>query len=81
MDRFVVLSVGDMHRLGLGKDRIIYAGMPTEKVFSIVQVRWEFLYRGYSWNLFFPTSRSEIRIEGVNIVVENVTPDEIRLRL
>ena len=81
MDRTVVLSVGDMHKLGLGKDRIIYAGMPSEKVFSIIQVRWEFMYRGYSWNLFFPTSRSEIRIEGVNMLVEHVTPDEIRLRL
>jgi hypothetical protein len=81
MDRFLVLSVGDMHKLGLGKDRIIYAGMPSEKVFSIIQVRWEFFYRGYSWNLFFPTSRSEIRIEGVNILVEHVTPHEIRLRL
>ena len=48
MDRTVVLSVGNIHRLGLGKDRIIYAGMPSEKVFSIVQVRWEFFYRGYS---------------------------------
>ena len=81
MDRFVVLSVGDWHRLGLGKDRIIYAGMPSEKVFSIVQVRWEFFYRGYSSNLFFPTSRSKIRIDGVNILVEHVTADEIRLRL
>jgi len=81
MDRTVVLSVGDMHRLGFGKDRIIYGGMPSEKVFSIVQMRWEFFYRGYSWNLFFPTSRSEIRINGVNILVEHVTPDEIRLRL
>ncbi len=81
MDRAVVLSVGDIHKLGLGKDRIIYAGMPSEKVFSIIQVRWEFMYRGYSWNLFFPTSRSEIRMEGINILVEHVTPDEIRLRL
>jgi hypothetical protein len=80
MDRFVVLSVGDVHKLGLGKDRIIYAGMSSESVFSIIQVRWEFLYRGYSWNLYFPKSRSKIRIDGVNILVENVTPDEIRLR-
>jgi len=82
MDKFVVLSVGDTHKLGLGKDRIIYAGMPSEKVFSIIQVRWEFFYRGYSWSPFFATSRSEIRrIEGVNILVEHVTPHEIRLRL
>ena len=46
MDRTVVLSVGDMHKLGLGKDRIIYVGMPSENVFSIVQVRWESFYRG-----------------------------------
>jgi hypothetical protein len=81
MDRTVVLSVGDIHKLGLGKDRIIYGGMPSEKVFSIIQVRWEFFYRGYSWNLFFPASRSEIRINGVNILIERVTQDEIRLRL
>ena len=81
MDRSVVLSVGDKHKLGLGKDRIVYAGMPSEKVFSIVQIKWEFLYRGYSWNLFFPIGQSKIRIEGVNILVDHVTPDEIRLRI
>jgi len=80
MDRTVVLSVGDMHKLGLGKDRIVYAGMPSEDVFSIVQVRWEFVYRGYSWSLYFPKNRSEIRIDGGNILVENVTPNEIRFR-
>jgi hypothetical protein len=80
MDRTVALSVGDVHKLGLGKDRIIYGGMPSDNVFSIVQVRREFLYSGYSWNLFFPISRSEIRIDGVNILVENVTPDEVRFR-
>jgi hypothetical protein len=80
MDRTVVLSVGDMHKLGLGKDRIIYAGMPSEDVFSMVQVKWEFFYRGYSWNLYFAKNRSEIRIDGVNIPVENVTPNEIRFR-
>ena len=80
MDRTVVLSVGDIHKLGLGKDRIIYGGMPSDNVFSIIEVRWEFFYRGYSWNPFFPKSRSEIRVDGVNILVEKVTPDEIRFR-
>ncbi len=81
MERTIVLSVGDTHKLGLGKDRVIYAGMPSENVFSIIQVRWEFMYRGYSWNLYFPKNRSEIRIDGVNILVESVTPDEIRFRV
>ena len=80
MDRSVVLSVGDKHRVGFGKCLIYYAGMPSEKVFSIVQMKWELLYRGYSWNLFFPIEQSKIRIEGVNILVDHVTPDEIRLR-
>ena len=81
MDNSVALSVGDIHRLRLGKDRIVYAGMPNENVFSFVQMKWEFLYRGYSWNLYFPKGQTTIRIDGVNILVENVTPDEIRLRV
>ena len=81
MENLVVLSVGDTYHLGTGKDRIIYAGMPSEKVYSIVQRKWEFFYRGYAWNLFYPRAQSKIRIDGVNILVENVTPDEIRLRV
>ena len=79
MNNSVVLSVGDKYKLGLGKDRIVYAGMPSERMFSIVQMKWEFLYRGYSWNLFFPVGQTTIRIDGVNILVDSVTPEEIRL--
>ena len=81
MSNSVVLSVGDIYRLRFGKDRIVYAGMPNENVFSMVQMKWEFLYRGYSWNLYFSKNQSTIRIDGVNIIVENVTPEEIRLRI
>lgn len=81
MDRLLVLSVGDITHLRFGKDRIVYAGMPSEKVYSIVQMKWEFFYRGFAWNLFYPKEQSKIRIDGVNILVDNVTPDEIRLRV
>jgi transcription-repair coupling factor (superfamily II helicase) len=81
MDRSVVLSVGDRYKLGLGKDRIVYAGMPSENVYSIVQMKWEFLYRGYSLNLYFPKSQATIRIDGINIMIDSVTADEIRLRV
>ncbi|MFC1902697.1 hypothetical protein ACFLX4_01330 [Chloroflexota bacterium] len=81
MENSVVLSVGDSFHLRRGKDRIVYAGMPSEKVYSIVQMKWEFFYRGYAWNLFYPKEQSKIRIDGVNILVENITPDEIRLRV
>ena len=80
MNNLVVLSVGDIRRLGLGKDRIVFAGMPSESVFSIVQIKWEFLYRGYAWNLYFPKKQNKIRIDGINILVEDVSPEEIRLR-
>lgn len=81
MNNSLVLSVGDVHRLRLGKDRIVYAGMPNENVFSFVQMKWEFFYRGYSWNLYFPKNQSTIRIDGVNILVDSVTSEEIRLRI
>jgi len=84
MDNPVVLSVGDTFHLRRGKDRIVYAGMPSEKAYSIVQRKQEFVpYAawGYAWNLFFPREQSKIRIDGVDISVENVTPDEIRLRV
>ena len=81
MNSSIVLSVGDTYHLRLGKDRIVYAGMPNEHIYSIVQIKWEFLYRGYSWNLYFPKDQSTIRIDGVNILVDSVTPEEIRLRI
>ena len=81
MNNSVLLSVGDVYHMRLGKDRIVYAGMPNENVFSIVQMKWEFLYRGYSWNLYFSKNQSTIRIDCVNILVESVTPEEIRIRI
>jgi len=81
MDKSVVLSVGDIFHLRFGKDRIIYAGMPSEKVFSFAQMKWEFLYRGYCWNLYFPVGQTTVRIDGVNLMIEEVTPEEVRLRV
>lgn len=80
MDKSVSLSVGETYHLRSGKDRIVYAGMPSEDVYSIVQ-RKASGYQGFAWNLFYPKRKSEIIIDGVNILVENVTADEIRLRL
>ncbi len=81
MNNSVVLSVGDSYHLQFGKDRIIYAGMPSEKVYSIAQRKREFPYMGYAWNLYYPKEQSKIRIDGINILVEDVTPEEIRLRV
>ena len=81
MDNSVILSVGDTYHLKMGKDRIVYAGMPSERVYSIVQRKSEFPYQGYAWNLFFPKEQTKLRIDGINILVDSVTQDEIRLRV
>ena len=80
MNGVVTLNVGDTHHLRAGKDRIVYAGMPTPDVYSIVQMKWELFYRGFAWNLFFPKEETRIRIDGVNLIVESVTPASITLR-
>jgi hypothetical protein len=76
----ITLSVGQGFHLKRGKDRIVYAGMASEDVYSIVQ-RKAFGYQGYAWNLFFQKRQQSITIDGVNISVENVTTEEIRLRV
>lgn len=84
MDNLITLSVGDEYHLRSGKDHIIYAGMTSEKVYSIAQRKRKFapyIGWGYAWNLFFSKEQSTIRIDGVNIQVENVTPSEIRIRV
>ena len=84
MTNSVTLSVGDTYHLRSGKDRIVYAGMPSEKVYSIVQRKRNFVpYAawGYAWNLFYPREQSKIKIDEVDIQVENVTPEEIRLQV
>ena len=55
MPEQITLYVGQVHHLGSGKDRIIYAGMVSEDVYSIVQRKRNFApyaVWGYAWNLF-----------------------------
>ena len=80
MGKSVVLSVGDDFHLKRGKDHIVYAGMPSDNVYSIVQKKANG-YQGYAWNLYYPRRRQDITIDGVNIFVERVTPEEIELRV
>ena len=84
MNNSAVLLVGDSYHLRRGKDHIVYAGMPSDKVYSIVQRKRNFVpYAawGYAWNLFFPVKQTTIRIDDVNISVDSVTQNEIRLRV
>jgi hypothetical protein len=76
----ITLQVGQNFHLKRGKDRITYAGMVSDDVYTIVQIKASG-YQGYSWNLFFQKRQQHINIDGVDITVENVTPEEIRFRL
>ena len=78
--RTVTLTIGEGFHLKRGKDRIAYAGMPSEDVYSIVQIKASG-YQGYAWNLYFPRRKQDITIDGVSLYVENVTPEEIRFRV
>ena len=76
----VALSVGEKFHLRRGKDNIVFAGMPSEEVYSIAQIKQNG-YQGYAWNLYFPRRLQDITIDGVRLHVENVTPAEIRFRV
>jgi len=80
MELPVTLRLGESFHLRRGKDHIIYAGMPSESVYSIAQQKASG-YQGFAWNLFFPKRMQNIVIDGVNVFVENVTPEEIRVRV
>ena len=80
MDSAVVLAVGEGFHLRRGKDRIVYAGMPSDDVYSIVQVKSSG-YQGYSWSLYFPRRKQDIVVDGVSLVVDSATPEEIRFRV
>jgi hypothetical protein len=76
----VVLAIGDDFHLKMGKDHIVYAGMPSEEVYSIAQKKGNG-YQGFAWNLFYPKRRRDITIDGVKLYVERVTPDEIEIKV
>jgi hypothetical protein len=80
MGKSFVLSVGEDLHLRRGKDHIVYAGMPSDSVYSIAQ-RKSNGYQGYAWNLYYPRKQQNITIDGVKVLVDRVTPEEIELRV
>ncbi|UCC16261.1 MAG: hypothetical protein JSU58_07770 [Dehalococcoidales bacterium] len=80
MKASMVLAVGESFHLKRGKDWITYAGMPSEDVYSIVQ-RKTSGYQGFAWNLYFSRRKTDIKIDGVDVVVESVSPEEIMFRI
>ena len=79
MEGATILAIGESYHLKMGKDWIVYAGMPSENVYSIVQKKTSG-YQGFAWNLYYSRRKTEIKIDGVDIIVESVSPDEIMFR-
>ena len=77
----ITLSVGQSYQLRRRKDHIIYAGMPSDEAYSIVQLKNYAMSNAMSWNLFFSKRQSNITIDKVSIDVERVTSEEISLRV
>ena len=80
MDRATVLAVGEPFPLKSSKDWIVYAGMPTEDVYSIVQ-RKASDYQDFAWNPYYSRRKTDINIDGVDIIVESISPEEIMFRI
>jgi hypothetical protein len=75
-----VLGIGEGFHLKRGKDRIVYAGMLSEDVYSIIQVKASG-YQGYAWHLYYPRRKRDLTIDGVPVYVERVTAEEIEIRV
>jgi hypothetical protein len=80
MNNSITLKVGDVFHLKRGKDRIRYAGIVSEDVFSIVQEK-KAGYQGFACILYFPSKTTQMTIDGINLGVESVSPEKIVLRV
>jgi hypothetical protein len=80
MRELIKLTVGEDYHLNHSKGHIVYGGMPNGESYSIV-VKQADDKGSYAWNLFYPHSHKDITIDGVELFVDYVTPEEIGLRV
>jgi hypothetical protein len=67
MSQPVVLAVGEEFHLKCEKDCVVYAGMTSEKVYSIVQrnvAGMALSGQRFAWNLFFPSRQARYNDRG-----------------
>ena len=77
----IILSVGDDCQLKRGKDRIAYAGMLSNDIYSIIHIKRAAFDVPMAWNLYYPKRQNEITVNEVKVAVDNVTPEQITLRV
>jgi hypothetical protein len=59
---------------------LIYAGMISDRVYSLV-ITYSAGHNSMAYNLYVPVSTSEIHHEKAKLLVQNVTAQEISLRI
>jgi len=77
--RMETLKVGESFHLKTGKDWIVYGGLVSDEVFSIVQLKARG-YQGYAWNLYFPRRQQDITVDGVALQVLRAEAHEMEFR-
>lgn len=60
--------------------KVIYAGMPSNTAYSLV-VSYFFGNQAMSYNLYIPLNKREIKLKVGYIIVDHVTPNNIRIRI
>ena len=76
------LAVGKKTKIKLGLVNtitLIYGGMPSKDVFSIV-LQFSSGYKGYSYNLYYPKDTKSIKLGKESISIINVTSEKLILR-
>jgi hypothetical protein len=76
------LKIGESALIKRGfitKVSLIYAGMPNNKVYSLV-VSCSAGHNSLAYNLYIPIDQRRTEISDVNITIGSVSPNEIRFR-
>ena len=77
------LKIGESALIKRGfitKVSLIYAGMPNDKVYSLV-VTCSVGHNSLAYNLYIPMNQQRVELSNVNLTISNVSPSEIRLRI
>ncbi|MHC4324202.1 MAG: hypothetical protein ACYSUX_08005 [Planctomycetota bacterium] len=61
------------------KVSLVYAGIPNDKVYSLVVSR-SAGHNSLAYNLYIPIDQRQIEISDVKLTIESVSPSEINFR-
>ena len=76
------LKIGESALIKRGfitKVSLVYAGIPNDKVYSLVVSR-SAGHNSMAYNLYVPIDQRQIEISDVKLTIESVSPNEIRFR-